>query len=141
MEKFNKKDIMEFSKNITEFYKVENISPRIFLPRSDTEKVYGGIEIVDLYNSGKRDFSDINARGVHIPNADLKGADFKYANFEGTDLSGANFKYANLSGADFKRANLRDANLSGAKVRGENIIIIGSLISQVNLFIIKALHG
>ncbi|MCL5008637.1 MAG: pentapeptide repeat-containing protein, partial [Candidatus Marsarchaeota archaeon] len=85
------------------------------------EKVYTGKEIVDLYNSGRRDFIRINAKG-----ANLTGANLINANFSGANLKHVDFKYANLQGAylqnaDLSGADLREANLAGAYLQNADL--------------------
>jgi len=52
-----------------------------------------------------------------VPEANLSGADLRWANLSGANLRWANLSGANLSGADLSGADLREASLSGADLR------------------------
>lgn len=79
-------------------------------------------QLIEMYNSGEREFKsielpdanleDADLRGINLGNARLPGANLRFAN-----LSDANLSYANLRGADFTGANLQGADLSGANLR------------------------
>ena len=56
--------------------------------------------------------NDANLRGADLRYADLSSADLRYA-----DLRGADLRYANLYDANLRGANLSDADLSGADLR------------------------
>ncbi|MEG4069944.1 pentapeptide repeat-containing protein [Microcoleus sp. Pol11C2] len=71
-------------------------------------------ELLNHYQTGKRDFS-----GIYLSDTDLSGANFTCANLSGanlsnTDLSGANFTCANFTCANLWKTDLSGANLSGA---------------------------
>jgi len=59
---------------------------------------------------------DANLKGANLKYANLEDADLKYA-----DLEGANLKYADLEGADLKGADLKGANLEGANLKYANL--------------------
>jgi len=53
--------------------------------------------------------------------ANLCGADLRYANLRSANLRGADLRSANLRGADLCMANLCGANLHNASLRGTNL--------------------
>jgi uncharacterized protein YwqG len=104
-------------------------------------------ELVNRYNSGERDFSqvdcygsgcdlqEINLQGIDLRGAKLIGVVLRDANLEGVNLSGANITRSNLSRnnlsyADLSRikssylsyTNLQGANLTEADLKGSSLI-------------------
>lgn len=72
--------------------------------------------IVNQYRRGKRDFRELDLRGLQLEAADLRGALFEGANLAGADLRGANLELADFLGADLQGANLSGANLRMASL-------------------------
>ena len=68
------------------------------------------LDIVDVHHLAR----DADLSGANLRWANLRGADLSGANLRGADLSGANLSGADLRGANLRGANLRWANLSGA---------------------------
>jgi uncharacterized protein YjbI with pentapeptide repeats len=73
-------------------------------------------ELLNHYQTGKRDFS-----GIYLSDTDLRRANLSGANLSNTDLSHANLSGANLSGANLSGANLWDTDLSGANLSGADL--------------------
>lgn len=82
------------------------------------------------YDFSGSQWSDVKARGWHMPHsvwtgAELGGADLVECNFDLSDFSGASIKKANLgrakfTGAQFTGAHLESSNLEEAKLEGAN---------------------
>lgn len=68
-------------------------------------------ELLERYQQGERNFSNLNLSRFMLYEADLRGSNF----------SGANLCYANLSGADLGNADLSGANLSESNLCGTNL--------------------
>lgn len=67
---------------------------------------------------------------VHLPNADLAGADLK-----GLNLEGANLRNADLTGADLRDARLGRADLTGATLTGANMeraVMLGTRLCEAS---------
>jgi hypothetical protein len=60
-------------------------------------------------------------RYANLRDANLGGANLEGANLRGANLLDANLGGANLGGADLRDANLRDANLGGANLGGADL--------------------
>lgn len=75
-----------------------NLEEEEILPR------YTAIEVLKLYDAGRRNFMGTNLRGV---------------SFEGKNLSGINFSAADIRGANFTNAILKNANFAYAKAGPE----------------------
>ena len=73
-------------------------------------------ELLNHYQTGKRDFS-----GIYLSDTDLRRANLSGVNLSNTDLSHANLSGANLSGANLSGADLWDTDMSGAYLRGANL--------------------
>jgi hypothetical protein len=54
--------------------------------------------------------------------ANLRGADMRWANLRGADMQGADMRWANLRDADMRGANLQGANMRDADMRGANLL-------------------
>lgn len=83
-------------------------------------------ELVESYNSGRRDFSDIglcnlDLSGINLVGANLTGAKLISSNLSSANLAGANLSYTYLAGANLGNANLVDANLTRAILTGVNL--------------------
>ncbi|MEG4213120.1 pentapeptide repeat-containing protein [Microcoleus sp. S13_B4] len=88
-------------------------------------------ELLNHYQTGKRDFSGIYLSDTDLSGANLSRTNLSGANLSNTDLSGANLTCANLtcanlwhtdlSGANLNGADLGDTDMSGAYLRGANL--------------------
>ena len=93
-------------------------------------------ELLNHYQTGKRDFSGIylsdtdlsganlrraNLSGANLSNTDLSSANLSRANLTCANLSGANLWHTDLSGANLNGADLWDTDMSGAYLRGANL--------------------
>lgn len=83
-------------------------------------------ELVESYNAGRRDFSEIglcnlDLSGINLVEANLTGAKFISTNLSRANLAGANLSYTYLAGANLSNANLADANLTRAILTGANL--------------------
>ena len=67
---------------------------------------------------GGADLRYADLEGAHLANADLRGADLRGADLRRADLAGANLAGADLRRADLRSADLAGANLAGADLRG-----------------------
>jgi uncharacterized protein YjbI with pentapeptide repeats len=71
------------------------------------------------YNHGETErlnLSQIDVKGVSLPEAHLEGADISGSNFEGAYLRKANFEEAHLDGIDLRNAHLEKSNLNKASL-------------------------
>ena len=75
------------------------------------------LDIVDVHHLAR----DANLRGANLRWADLSGANLRWANLSGADLRGADLRDADLRGANLRGADLSGADLSGADLRGANL--------------------
>lgn len=79
-----------------------------------------GSHIVEAYQHGIRDFSQMNLHGhVHIQGVDLTGANFTGSRlttctFTDCNLTAVNFTDCNLTGAEFYNCNVTKARWDGA---------------------------
>ncbi len=88
-------------------------------------------DIIKLYKTGVRDFSNIKAplsdfSGIDLSRASFKNSDLKYSSFfkanltnvdfSGTDLKWSDFSFSNVKGAKFTNANLSWSNLNNIQV-------------------------
>jgi MinD-like ATPase involved in chromosome partitioning or flagellar assembly len=90
----------------------------------DTPPPAKAILVLQLYQSGYKDYNRVDLSSVDLSKKNLQAVSFRSArlegiNFQGTDLSAADLQMADmrkadLSRADLSRADLRGANLSGA---------------------------
>lgn len=87
----------------------------------------------ERYDSGIRDFANVDLRGQN-----LKGQNLQEANFSGAKLQRANFSEAKLQGCDFCDARLQEANFSKAELveakfnnAETGMSFLGSLISLI----------
>ena len=78
-------------------------------------------ELLNHYQTGKRDFSGIYLSDTDLSGANLRRANLSGANLSNTDLSGANLSRANLTCANLSRANLWHTDLSGANLNGADL--------------------
>ena len=88
-------------------------------------------ELLNQYQTGKRDFSHTPLPNISLFNqklcfinfsgADLHEADLRCLDLFGATLTWTNFRNANLTGANLSRANLRGAKLEGADLRTANL--------------------
>jgi uncharacterized protein YjbI with pentapeptide repeats len=93
--------------------------------------VYGSVavDIRQRYETGERQFLNLQLRG-----ADLRGINLSQADLRGADLSKANLREVNLSGANLAEAQLNEADLSSANLEGANL----SETSLIKAYLIKA---
>jgi len=78
-------------------------------------------ELLNHYQTGKRDFSGIYLSDTDLSGANLRRANLSGANLSNTDLSGANLSRANLTCANLTCANLWHTDLSGANLNGADL--------------------
>ena len=69
-----------------------------------------------LWNTWRRDHSELQAFEPDLHIADLHRADLRGIDFHGADLTEANLQEADLRGADLREADLRHADLRGANL-------------------------
>ena len=83
-----------------------------------TGAVYADLSNADLHGANLRwaALSDADLHG-----ANLSGADLRWAALRDADLHGANLSNADLRDADLHEANLRGADLSNANLSGANL--------------------
>lgn len=91
---------------------------KIFVSASTHEKITIK-QIQTLYDSGKRDFTQLNLRQINLqqsklPEINLEGSDLRNADLRNADLSRANLRNCYLHEANLMNANLTNANLNGA---------------------------
>ena len=65
--------------------------------------------IIESYNKGERDFSNVQVSGGNFTSLNLRGAVFK-----GADLSNSDFSHSDLTDADFSFATLTRCHFVGA---------------------------
>lgn len=65
-----------------------------------------GKDLLKAYESGRRDFRDIEITGENLRNADLSGCDFSYSGIEYCDLEGADLTGCKLAFVGFTGTNL-----------------------------------
>jgi uncharacterized protein YjbI with pentapeptide repeats len=97
--------------------------------------VYGSVavDIRQRYETGERQFLNLQLRG-----ADLRGINLSQADLSGADLSKANLRDVNLSGANLAEAQLNEADLSSANLERANL----TETSLIKAYLIKAnLHS
>ncbi|WP_445249156.1 pentapeptide repeat-containing protein [Microcoleus sp. OTE_8_concoct_300] len=93
-------------------------------------------ELLNHYQTGKRDFSGIYLSDTDLSGANLTRANLSGANLSNTDLSSANLSRANLTCANLSGANLWDTDLSGANLSGADLSdtdLSGSNLRSANL--------
>jgi hypothetical protein len=110
-------------------------------------------ELIEKYQSGERNFKDVDLSKTNLFCANLSKTDLSYANLfcadlsyanlscaglscanlSGAGLSYANLFYANLSKTDLSEANLSYANLSKTNLYGANLFKTKYIIPQVLL--------
>lgn len=83
-------------------------------------------DLAIAYAKGKRDFTSYDFSLLHLPKAELSGANFHNAklcktNLQGANLFNADFGYASLSQATCRNANLARAYLSHADLGGADL--------------------
>jgi serine/threonine-protein kinase len=98
-------------------------------------------DLAIAYAKGKRDFTSYDLSLLHLPKAELAGANFHSAklcktNLQGANLFNADFGYASLTqascrNANFARAYLSHADLGGADLRGADLSY--AYLSHANL--------
>jgi uncharacterized protein YjbI with pentapeptide repeats len=71
-------------------------------------------ELLRRYNSGERDFLQLNLSRIRLRDAELQGINCSGADFSNADLSGANLSNADLSRVNLSQANLCATNLDSA---------------------------
>ena len=84
----------------------------------------------------KPELSDANLIDANLRGADLSWADFNGANLIEANLAGADLSWANLSRANLNYAKLSDSDLSEANLSGANLIeanLLGAHLSGANL--------
>jgi len=64
---------------------------------------------------------EANLYGANLRGADLRRADLRWANLEEANLEGADLRRADLRGTDLRGADLRWANLEGANLHGADL--------------------
>ncbi|MFN3926463.1 MAG: pentapeptide repeat-containing protein [Pseudanabaenaceae cyanobacterium] len=74
-------------------------------------EVKGGRKVINEYNSGKRNFANLDLQKISLGSAELPGIVMSRSRLREAELS-----YANLSGASFQGADLTSARLSGANL-------------------------
>ena len=87
-------------------------------------------------NGSEADLSGANLRWANLSEADLSGANLRWADLSGANLSEADLSEADLSGADLSGANLRWANLSEADLSGSDLRwadLSGANLSEADL--------
>ncbi|BAT51701.1 Pentapeptide repeat protein [Nostoc sp. NIES-3756] len=77
--------------------------------------------LIDLYTTGRRDFSRAELGNANLQDTNLKGSDLSYADLSTANLKGANLRGTDLSYADLSQANLQDADLRGALLLSANL--------------------
>ncbi len=73
---------------------------------------------------------------LDLRNADLRGANLRYIDFQGANLFNADLRGANLNGSNLREANLNGAKLNGANLQGTSLhkaLIIGGCFIEANL--------
>jgi len=98
--------------------------------------VKGQEEILSRYSSGKRDFSDLDLRGLVLRTVNLNGINFAGADLTNAkiiwcNLQYANLREANLCGANLHMTDLREADLTKADLR--NAYMYGALLCGATL--------
>ncbi|MBD1852247.1 serine/threonine-protein kinase [Leptolyngbya sp. FACHB-711] len=98
-------------------------------------------DLAIAYAKGKRDFTSYDLSLLHLPKAELSGANFHNAklcktNLQGANLFNADFGYASLTqatcrNANFARAYMSHADLGGADLRGTDLSY--AYLSNANL--------
>lgn len=93
-------------------------------------------EIIKLYASGVRDFSDSQYDEVNLDEGDLRdvnlsNSNLSYASMVRANLSGANLSHTNLSDAELDSACLNKADLSQAVLESANLA--SANLSEANL--------
>jgi uncharacterized protein YjbI with pentapeptide repeats len=93
--------------------------------------VYGvaAVDIRQRYETGEREFINLQLRG-----ADLRGINLSQADLRGADLSKANLREVNFSGANLAEVQLNEADLSSANLEGANL----TEASLIKVYLIKA---
>ena len=93
-------------------------------------------ELLNHYQTGKRDFSGIYLSDTDLSGANLSRTNLSGANLSNTDLSSANLSRANLTCANLSGANLWDTDLSGSNLSGADLSgtdLSGSNLRSANL--------
>ena len=90
--------------------------------------LFTSLHDADLQGADLRyaDLLDADLHDADLHGADLRYADLRYADLHDADLQGADLRYAglhgaDLQGADLRYANLRDADLHDADLQGANL--------------------
>ena len=79
-------------------------------------------ELQHRYQSGERDFRNLQLRRVDLHNMDFAGADFSGADFTEANLRNSNFQGCKFIGAFFNDADLSSATLSQANLQKATLI-------------------
>lgn len=119
----------------------KSMPTRIHIAKPRALAIRNSADLLAAYNSGERDFHNLDLRGVKLSNADLTGASFlgadlrgsnfshsllTYTQFKGADVSGASFRGSwlnatDLIGANFGEADLASTDLTGASLHRANL--------------------
>lgn len=92
-------------------------------------------DIINLYKSGVRDFSNSKFFGIELSGANLSGADFSESKFEWVRFVGTNLGGGDFSKCDFQWCNFSKANLTKTKFHGSKIyysLFDASLLADTN---------
>lgn len=73
-------------------------------------------ELLERYEAGERDFSDVTGRHVNLSGANLRGADLRGIYLDGAYLTGVDLREANLHEASLIGACLTRAKMSRARI-------------------------
>lgn len=95
------------------------------LPKRDLTLTEIG-EILNRYNSGERNFQNVNLSrqnltGITLKNANLIGANLQETNFKNSNLEGVKLIVADLKNSNLANSNLRKAKLIRANLQGANL--------------------
>ncbi|MEB3355307.1 MAG: pentapeptide repeat-containing protein [Synechococcales bacterium] len=88
-------------------------------------------QLLNQYETGRRDFSGADLRGVNLAQAHLAQINLYRADLTGACLTGANLAEANLFKANLTQADLTRADLRGANLRRTDLT--GTILLAANL--------
>ncbi|UOY06935.1 pentapeptide repeat-containing protein [Muricauda sp. SCSIO 64092] len=114
---------------------------------SSKRRIREGYSASFINAKGKKSLANANLSGIksknelvfsqlNLKNINLSGAQLRFANFRYADLRNANFSYAQLELADFTGADLRGANFDFASIKNtrmDNAVLNKSLDTILNL--------
>lgn len=80
-------------------------------------------QIIERYNSGEREFENIDLSNADLREVNLSDANLRGANLSNAILIKANLKRADLTGANLKRASLHKAKLQGTCLHKTNLFL------------------